>query len=54
MKFEAKHQGKWVAAKDNKIVASAASLNVLLKKVGKTEDPATLTYSLVPKAFIAG
>lgn len=27
MKFKAKHQGKWVAAKDDKIIADATSLN---------------------------
>lgn len=54
MKFELKHQGKWVAAKDDKIIADASSLNKLIEKVEKKEDPKTLKFSLVPKGFIAG
>lgn len=54
MKFEAKHQGKWVAAKNDKIIANASSLNKLMQKVTKTENPGNLKFSLVPKGFIAG
>ena len=54
MKFEEKHQGKWVAAKDDKIIADAPSLNKLMRKVQMTEDPNNLKFSLVPKGFIAG
>jgi len=54
MKFEAKYQGKWVAAKDDKIIADSTSLNKLMQKVQKTENPKDLKFSLVPKGFIAG
>ena len=54
MKFQAKHQGKWVAAKDDKIIADADSLNKLMQKVQKTEDPKDLKFSLVPRGYIAG
>jgi len=54
MKFKAKYQGKWIAAKDDKIISNAGSLNQLRKKVGKQENPDNLKYSLVPKGFIAG
>ena len=54
MKFEAKHQGKWVAAKDDKIIANATSLTKLMQKIKKTENPGDLKFSLVPKGFIAG
>lgn len=54
MKFEPKHQGKWVAAKDDKIIADATSLNKLVQKVQRTENPKDLKFSLVPKGFIAG
>lgn len=54
MKFQAKHQGKWVAAKDDKIIADSSSLNKLMLKVHKIEDPKNLKFSLVPKGFIAG
>lgn len=54
MKFTAKHQGKWIAAKDDKIIADALTLNKLMQKVKKTEDTKNLRFSLVPKGFIAG
>ena len=54
MKFQPRHQGKWVAAKDDKIIADADSLNKLMKKVQKTEDPKNLKFSLVPRGYIAG
>lgn len=54
MKFESKHQGKWVAAKNDKIIADATSLTKLVQKVQRTEDPKNLKFSLVPRGFIAG
>lgn len=54
MKFQLKHQGKWVAAKGDKIIADAKSLNKLMREVEKTEDPKNLKFSLVPKGYIAG
>lgn len=54
MKFEARHQGKWIAAKNDKIIADAPTLTKLVKKVEKTENPANLKFSLVPKGYIAG
>lgn len=54
MKFIAKHQGKWVAAKNDKIIADASTLTKLIKKVEKTEHPDNLKFSLVPKGYIAG
>ncbi len=54
MKFEAKHQGKWVAAKQEKIIAEANSLKKLIDKTQKTEDLKNLKFSLVPKGIITG
>lgn len=54
MKFQAQYQGKWIAAKDDKIIADASSLNRLMKKVQRTENPDNLKFSLVPKGYIAG
>ena len=54
MKFTAQHRGKWVAAKDDKIIGSAKSLNKLVEQVSKKENPDKLKFSLVPKGFIAG
>lgn len=53
MKFQARHQGKWIAAKNNKIIANANTLNKLMQKVQK-EDHKDLKFSLVPKGYIAG
>jgi hypothetical protein len=54
MKFGPQHQGKWVAAKNDKIIADSTSLTKLMQKIQKTEDPKFLKFSLVPKGFIAG
>lgn len=52
MKFEAKHQGKWVAAKNDKVIAGSTSLNKLIKKLENKEDLANIRFSLVPRGFI--
>jgi len=54
MKFESKHAGKWVAAKDDKVIATDKTLTKLMKKVKEKEDKSTLKFALVPKGFIAG
>jgi hypothetical protein len=54
MKFEAKYSGKWVATKNNKVIASGKSLNKLVKKVEKKKDSEKYRYTLVPKGLIAG
>ncbi len=51
MKFNAQHQGKWVAAKNNKIIAVGKSLKKLMQKV---KNPGSFKFSLVPKGYIAG
>ena len=54
MKFQAKYQGKWIAAKNGKIIADAGSLEKLMKKVKPKEDVSKLKFSLVPKGYMAG
>ena len=54
MKFKVEHQGKWVAAKGEEIIADADSLKKLIKKVSKNTGSQNLKFSLVPKGFIAG
>lgn len=54
MKFQAKHQGKWVASQDDEIIADAKSLTKLIKKIQKTKNLKDLKFSLVPKGYIAG
>mgnify|MGYP001583858923 CR=1 FL=1 len=44
MKFQAEHQGKWVASKGEKIIADAYNLNELMETVQKTEKPKSITY----------
>jgi len=53
MKFQAKHQGKWVASKNEKVIADSTTLNKLMKKVAK-ENMKEIVFALVPKGFIAG
>lgn len=54
MKFQAKHLGKWVAAKNDKIIAVADSLKTVMNKAQKTGALEDLKFSLVPKGYIAG
>lgn len=54
MKFQAKHLGKWVAAKNDKIIAVADSLKRVMQKAKKMETLEDLKFSLVPKGYIAG
>lgn len=53
MKFESKYLGKWVAIKDNKVIASDTTLTKLSKKL-KAEDSSKLRYTLIPRNLIAG
>lgn len=54
MKFQAKYQGKWIAAKNDKVIADASTLEKLIKKVQQKEDVSKLKFSLVPKGYMAG
>lgn len=54
MIFEAKHAGKWVATKGEKVVDSSVNLKALLRKTGKRTDQLEVRYSLVPKGCLAG
>ncbi len=53
MKYSAQYAGKWVAAKDNKILASGMTLRTVKEKV-KREDPEEVRFVLIPKGVIAG
>lgn len=53
MVFTAKHAGKWVASKGNRVVETARKLETLLKKVEKRSDKASIRFDKVPsKSFI--
>jgi len=51
MKFEKKHLGKWVAIKNEKVVATETTLKKLNKKVAHQKG---VRVTLLPKGLIAG
>ncbi|OGJ62256.1 hypothetical protein A3C37_04230 [Candidatus Peribacteria bacterium RIFCSPHIGHO2_02_FULL_53_20] len=54
MIFSKKNAGKWVASKNEKVVATSKNLKTLLKKVEKRDDRKKLWFDLVPKAPFIG
>ena len=54
MRFDAKHAGKWVATKGEKIVDSGRSLKALMRRTSKRTDQSSVRFSLVPKGPMAG
>jgi len=54
MKFQAKHAGKWIVAKNEKIVAVDKSLTQVKKQVVDRVDFGELRFALVPRGHIAG
>lgn len=53
MKYSSQYAGKWVAAKENKILASATTFRAVKEKV-KKENPEDVRFVLIPKGIIAG
>lgn len=53
MKYGPQYAGKWVAAKENKILASGRTLRIVKEKV-KKENPEAVRFVLIPKGVIAG
>lgn len=53
MKFESKYLGKWVALKDDKVIASDTTLTKLRKKF-TSKEKSKLRFTLIPKSLIAG
>ncbi len=55
MIFSKKNAGKWVASKDGKVVAAAAKLETLVKKVEARKDHTSVRFDLVPpQQYFAG
>lgn len=54
MKIEKKYSGKWVAIKNEVVIASDVTLNKLSKKTETRKDKRSLRFTLVPSGFIAG
>lgn len=52
MIFEAKHQGKWVAIKDEEPIAHAKRLDLLIKMFQKRSDFKEIAFALVPKGLV--
>lgn len=53
MKFTKQHAGKWVATKDDKVIASGKKLAAVMKKVPKNNKE--VRFALIPPAgFFAG
>ncbi len=54
MRYKKAHAGKWVAVKENKVIAVSKDFSPLKKKVSTRKDVASIRYALVPKGFITG
>lgn len=52
MQVDVKYLGKWVAIKNDKIVASDTTLTKLSRKIGE-EDRQKCRFTLIPKGCIA-
>jgi hypothetical protein len=55
MIFSRKNAGKWVASKDEKIVASEAKLDSLMRRIESRPDRAEIRFDRVPeRPYFAG
>ena len=54
MRYTRQHAGKWVAVKDQKVIASGKEFAQLREKVAARKDAASIRFSLVPKGMITG
>lgn len=52
MKFEPKHLGKWVATKNEKVIATAKTLKLLMTKVQKKGYKKGVRYTPLSKELI--
>lgn len=54
MKFTKAHAGKWVATKNEKVVATDKGFLSLFKKMKARKDSDQISFDLVPKGKITG
>ena len=54
MKFDKKYLGKWVASKNDKVLAADKTLTKLMNKVKKEKDMEQIIFTLIPSTYIAG
>ena len=54
MHYKQQHAGKWVAVKQNKVIATSKEFAPLQKKIASRKDAASIRFSLVPKGMITG
>lgn len=52
MEFDKKYFGKWVATKNDKILAADKTLTNLMKKVKKEKDMEQVKFTLIPGTYI--
>lgn len=54
MKFDKKYLGKWVATKNEKVIASDKTLTRLVKKLNSGAKDQNVKFTLIPSANITG
>ena len=54
MRYKKEHAGKWVAVKNNKVVATDREFAPLQKKVAARKDASSIRFTLIPKGMITG
>ena len=54
MRYKQQHAGKWVAVKNDKIIATSSKFAPLKKKMADRKDAASVRFALVPKGMITG
>jgi len=54
MEFTKEHTGKWVAVKNNSVVAVAVSFPKLKEKIKNRKDKKNISYNLIPSGSMAG
>ncbi|HLD71353.1 MAG TPA: DUF5678 domain-containing protein [Candidatus Peribacteraceae bacterium] len=54
MKYGKQHAGKWVAVKNEKVIAISTEFASLRKKISSRKDAEQVRFSLVPEGYITG
>jgi hypothetical protein len=52
MRYTLQHAGKWVAVKNDRVLATAEEFALLQRKIAGRKDAANVRFSLVPKGMI--
>ena len=54
MKFTKQHSGKWVAVKNERVIASDPSYENLRNRLKNRPDRTTISVDLIPKGYLTG